>query len=265
MTSPVQLYLSSSEATNYLNGTYKSDMMFLFKSPVVPPPTHYMSLRLVNMYVPISFTLINDTNNELKFNGTSYYVENGNYTATELATSLMDLVATDDATFSVVFSSNTNKYTFSSAINDFTLDGTILSILGFSETSTSTSYELVATYPVDLTGENTLYLDVRNLTTFNIASSTASRTSIVASVLVSVPYGNVLYYQDTIGTAFTLQEDQVSFLHIRLLGEDQTIPVNMNNFNFSCTLEIGFVPKSIQPTIPQNFKDVYTNYIRSLT
>lgn len=265
MASPVQLYLSSSEATQYLNGTYKSDMIFLFKSPVIPPINHNMTLRLVNMYVPISFTLINDDNNQFDLNSETYVIENGNYTATELASAITARVQGEDSTFSVSFSSTTNKYTFTSEYPDeFLVGGTILSVLGFSEQTYSSGLTLISTYPVDLTGENTLYLDIKNLTTFNIASSTGSRTSIVASVLVSVPYGSVLYYQDTIGTAFTLQEDQISFLHIRLLGEDQTTPVDMNNFDWAITLEIGFVEKTLQPSIPQNFKDIYSNYIKNL-
>jgi hypothetical protein len=223
-----------------------------------------MTLRLVNLYLPISFTIINDTNDEFEFNGTTYNIEHGNYTSTELGTLLMGLVNNDDATFTIEFSGTTNKYTFTSELDDFTIDGTCLKILGLSEASSSTDYELTSTYPIDLTGDNIIYIDIKNLTTFNISSSTQSRTSIIGSILVDVPYGSVLYYQDNTGTAFTLQEDVVSFIHLKLYGEDQTTLLDLNDFDFSITLEIGFTEKSLQPNIPSTYKDVYKNYLTQL-
>lgn len=263
MTTPVQIYLSSSDATHYLNDTSKSDMIFLFKSPVIPPPSYNMTLRLVNMYVPISFTIINSTNNTLILNGTTYQLDNGNYNATELATAIMTLVNSSEPSFTIEFSSITNKYTFSD-VSDFTIGGSVSSILGLSGASSSTSNELTPPYPVDLTGQNIIYVDVKNITTFNLSSVSKSRTSIIGSVLVSVPYGSVLYYEDTSKTEFVVQEDSISFLHIRLCGEDQNTLLDLNNFNFSLTLEVGFTPKALQPSLPNTYKDVYTNYIKSL-
>ena len=265
MASPVQIYLSSSDATQHLNGTLKSDMLFLFKSPIVPPPTHFMTLRLVNAYVPISFTIINDTNDQFELSGTSYTIPHGNYTAVELGTLLMILTAYDDPTFTVEFSQNTGKFTFSSAVaSKFTIDGTCLKILGLPEASSATDYELVSVYPADLTGQNILYVDVKNLTTFNLSSSTKARTSIIGSILVNVQHGSVLYYEDTGNTQFTIQEDSISFLHIRLYGEDMTTLLDLNDFSWALTLEVGFVEKTLQPTIPSTYKDLYKDYITQL-
>ena len=259
-TTPVQVYLSSSDATQYLNDTAKSDMIFLFKSPIIPPAGYNMTLSLKNVYIPISFTILNSKNNTFILNDTTYTIPEGNYTATELATTIMNTVSATEPSFTVEFSSTTNKYTFSDT-TDFTIDGTCLSILGLPGASSSSSGELVSTYPVDLTGDNVIYVDVRNLTTFNLSSTSGARTSIIASLLVSVPYGSVLYYEDTNNTQFTLQEDSVSFFHIRLYGEDQTTLLDLNNFNFSITLEIGFIPKAHQPTLPTSYKDTYREYL----
>lgn len=263
MTTPVQIYLSSSDATQYLNGTSKSDMLFLFSSPIIPPPAYNMSLRMVKLYLPISFTIINETNNTFTLNGVSYTIPEGNYSATDLATAIMYVVSGSEPSFTIEFSSITNKYTFSDT-TDFTIDGTCLSILGLSGASSSTHQELVSTYPADLTGQNIVYVDVRNLTTFNLSSTSGTRTSIIGSVLVSVPYGSVLYYDDTSGTAFTIQEDNISFLHVRLYGEDQTTLLNLNNFDWSLTLEIGFVPISVQPAVPITYRDTYKDYLSGL-
>lgn len=262
--SPVQIFLSSSDTTQLLNGTHKSDLLFLFKSPIIPPPNYNMTLTLKNAYILISFTILNETNNTFILNNATYTIPEGNYTATELASAIMDTIAPVEPAFTIEFSSITNKYTFSDT-TDFTVDGTCLFILGLSGASSSTGQELVSTYPVDLTGDNVIYVDIRNLTTFNISSTTANRTSIVGSILVSVPYGSVLYHEDTSKTAFTLQEDHISFIHLRLLGEDQKTLLNLKfEFN-SITLEIGFTEKTIQPSVPSTFKDAYKDYITQLT
>ena len=261
--SPVQLYLSSESATQFLNGTSKSDLLFLFKSPIIPPSNYNMTLSVKNAYVPISFTILNNTNNTFILNDTTYTIPEGNFTATELATTIMNTVSATEPSFTVEFSSTTNKYTFSDT-TDFTIDGTCLSILGLSGASSSSSAELVSTYPVDLTGQNVIYVDIKNLTTFNLSSTTGNRTSIVASILVSVPYGSVLYHENTSGTFFTLQEDHISFIHLRLLGEDQKTLLDLNNFNFSITLEIGFTEKTLQPNIQNTYKDVYKEYLMKL-
>jgi hypothetical protein len=243
-----------------MNSTYNTDLLFLFTTPIVPPPSYNMTLRLKNLYVPISFTIINSTNNTFTLNGTDYTIPDGNYTAKQLATKLMNLVAGDEPAFTVSFSSITDKYTFSSS-DDFTIDGTCDYVLGLDGETSSSSHELTSTYPVDLTGQNVIYLDVKNLSTSNLASSTGTTTSTVASVLVDVPYGSVLYYTNTSNSYFVIQQDHISFIHLALYGEDgQTL----NGFDWSCTLEIGFVPKQSQPSVVNTFKDVYLDYVRSL-
>ena len=107
-------------------------------------------------------------------------------------------------------------------------------------------------------------MDCKNLSTPNLTSTTGTKTSIIKSVLVDVPYGSVLYHEDTTNTMFVIQEEHISFFHIRLYGEDQITLLDMNNFEFSITLEIGFVEKTYQPILSNTYKDVYKNYINSL-
>lgn len=228
--SPVQLYLSSSDATQQLNGEAKSDLIYLFTSPVIPPQNYNMTLKVVKMYLPISFTIINSTNNNLNLNTRQYTIPHGNYSATDLATAIMDAVSEYEPSFTVEFNSITNKYRFSD-LSSFELSGTIMELIGFYKDTVGFGPELFSHLPVDLTGQNIIYIDVKNLSTFNLSSSTQTRTSIVGSVLVNVPYGSVLYYEDTTGTAFTIQEDHISFIHVRLLGEDQKTLLDLLNFD----------------------------------
>lgn len=263
MASVQQVYLQSIYATRKNNGTYNSDMIFFFTTPIVPPPNHDITLKVKNFYLPISFTVVNDTNNTFTLNSIDYTIENGNYTATQLATTLMNLVAGEVPSFTVEFSIITNKFTFS-AVEDFIISGTCDYLLGLDGETSSSSSELISTYPIDLTGDNLVFVDIPNLSTQNLVSSTGTGSSIVGSVLVNVPYGSVLFHEDLTSNYFTIQQDHISFIHVRLLGEDCNTLLDLNNFDWSLTLEIGFIEKRPLPTLTNTFKDIYENYIRSL-
>jgi hypothetical protein len=263
MSSVLQVYLQSQNCTRNNNGSYNSDLIFLFKSPIVPPAGHNLTLRLVNLYVPISFTIINDTNNFLTVTGYEYYIPSGNYTAENLATTIMDLISVEFPTLTITFETITNKLTFSDT-SDFTIGGTILYVLGFSDTAVSSGQTVTSTYPVDLTGINNIYVNVVNLATPCMSSADDGNSSVIRSVLVDVPCGSVLYYESRDNNYYTIQEDHVSFVHLQLLGEDGKTCLNLNAFDWSCTLEVGSTPIQQQPTIAPRFKDVYKNYLEKM-
>lgn len=263
MASKIQIYINSQFATKNMNSTKNSDMLFLFTSPIVPPQDHNMTIKLLNLYLPISFTNIDYVNKELYMDNTLYTISEGNYNANTLATELASLLG-----LTISFNTTTNKFTFTSSTSDFTFNSTsnCLYILGFDPDvdTTSTSKTLTSTYPVDLTGDNVLYVDIRNISTPNLTSLTGTKTSIVKSVLLNVPYGSILFYENQEDAYHVIQEDHLSFFHIRLLGEDQQTLLDMNNFDWSMTLEIGFVPKQQQPALINNFADIYNKYLSQL-
>ena len=264
MSSVLQIYLQSQNATRVNNSSYNSDLIFLFKSPVVPPAGHNLTLRLVNLYVPIVFTIIDSTNNFLTVTGYEYYVPDGNYTAENLATTIMDLISVEFPTMTISFDTITNKLTFTDGVGEFTIGGTILYVLGFSNTAVSTGGILTSTYPVDLTGINNIYVNVVNLATPCLSSADDGNSSVIRSILVDVPCGSVLYYESRDNNYYTIQEDHISFIHLQLLGEDGQTCLNLNNFDWSCTLEIGSSVIQQQPIVVNKFKDVYRNYLEQL-
>lgn len=235
-------------------------MIFYFSTPVVPPPNHNMTIKVLNFTMPVSYTLVNSTNNTLVVSGTTYTLTSGNYTATTLKSHLSSLLSG----YTISFSSSTNKYTFTHSSTNFTISSssTCLKLLGFpsGEDTTSSGLTLTSTYPIDLSGDNVMYIDVANLLTTNLSSAEGSRTSIVKSVLLSVPYGSVLYNEDSTGSqGATIQEDHIGFLHIRLYGEDATTLLDLNNSNWVMALEIGFIEKQNQPTL--GYQDFFKQYI----
>lgn len=263
----VQIYLNSQYATKTLNGTANTDLLFYFASPVIPPPNTLMTLKLLNMYVPVTFTLVNSSNNALVIGTTSYTIPRGNYNSSSLRTQLLSILPVG---FGISFDSTTNKYTFTYSTS-FTISSssTCLKLLGFASGTSvaSTGNSITSTYPVDLTGDNMLFVDVTNLMTSNLSSTTGNRTSIVRSVLMNVAYGGVLYYEDATGASgSTIQEDHIGFIHLRLYGEDGSTLIDLNNNSWSVTLQIGFENKKLLPSImrPITNQDFYRQYIESL-
>jgi hypothetical protein len=69
-----QIYLNSATADIYMNGTMKSNLVFFFEDPLqINKQAYEMRLSVVNAQMPISWYLINDTNNFIKINSTNYY------------------------------------------------------------------------------------------------------------------------------------------------------------------------------------------------
>lgn len=265
MTSPIEIYLNSQYYTTKFNGTSNSDMIFLFKNPVIPPLNHNMTLRLKNIYIPLTMYIVNDTNNTLIIDTTTYTLDNGNYNANSIITELISKLGSN---FTITYDNITNKLTFTKSTGNFTIQSssTCLRILGFQENTsyTSTGNSLTSIYPIDLTGDNVLYVDLPNIKTFNLSSRTGTQTSIISSILLDVPFGSVLYYENPILQGSVIQEDHISFIHIRILSEDGINLLNLQNANWEITLEIGFVPKTQQPTISNTMRDIYKNYLENI-
>ena len=267
---PVEIYLNSKYASFLVNGTYNSDLLFYFNQPVIKPANTRMRLKLVNFVMPVSFYLINSSNDTLVIDSTTYKLTHGNYTATTLKTLLQ---TTLPDTFSIYYDSATNKYTFENSLygGEFTIseESTCLTLLGFSESDhTSSSYTLTSDQVVNLSGQyNVIYVSLPSVRTSNLSSTTGMYTSVLKSIPVPVTLGSVLYYEDLADASYTnIDDDSISFFHVRLLGEDLTTPIDLNGQDWNMTLQVSFEPIQNQTeTQKMNFSDtVYRSYLTQL-
>ena len=261
----VQIFLSSDLADVKINGTQNSSLLYYLKDPIVPQDGYQMSVKLVNAAIPCSFYLITSTNNKLVLNGTTYFLTQGNYTAY----TLLDLLnATLSAVLTVSFDTGTNKFVFSAVLTNFSINSTSTcqKLLGFPTGSdlTSSAYTLKSTYPVDLSGDNMLYLAVQNLQLQNRLGG--GKSSILKALPVSVSQGGVLFYDDNSGTpGFNIFEDHIGFLHVKLYGEDAVTLLDLQNARWSVTIEVSFTRKEILTyRNPKSFRDVYDQYRQGL-
>lgn len=260
---PVEIYLNSKYASYNVNGTSNnSDMIFYFRSPIIPPLGYSTKIRVSNFVFPLSFTLVNGNNNRLVINGITYTLTQGNYNANSLRTHILSLIP---STFTMTFSSVTNKYTINNNTN-FTINSTstCLVLLGFTQQNhTSVANSLTSNAVVNLSGDNNvIYIDLANVPTLNISSTNSQRTSVIKSIPVSVATGSIMYWENGTDSYVLTQTDNISFFHIRILGEDLVTPVQFNSQHWNMTLECSFIPKE-NPTedTTKDFAEVYNKYI----
>ncbi len=163
------------------------------------PINDVVGLQLSDYNVPFSRTLINNTNNILKYsvdnlaNTKSVSLTNGNYTGTELATELKTKLGTDINT--VTFDSKTLKLTFTATNNNFVLifdssvsdKNNLYSILGFSINNyTASSNAIISPYIVNLDVDNYIIMNLENaITNISNNSTTNKSFAIIKNTILS--------------------------------------------------------------------------------
>ena len=225
------LFLNSSSGVSQ-NSTKNSDIIFYMKKPFVS----LSKVKVGHFIFPVSFTNINSSNNKLYIDDVLYTIPVGNYTTATLLTAL-DTLLTD---YTITYSSLTNKYTFTLESSDFVvnLESTCLDVLGFStlEETESSDGVLTSTYQVNLSGNNVIYIDVPTLSTENVNNITDMKTSIISSIPVDNVSGGIVYYKNTEDLTTMIKEDTISYLRVRILGNDTITPVDFDNQEWSLSL-----------------------------
>jgi hypothetical protein len=184
--------LNSADAT-LNNGTMKSNVYFNFSGLLKEEEgIKQVYISVINAQLPVSYYIINNTNNSLiLFYNSIYYhfiIPDGNYNATTLINTLTGLFISTPITITI--NKLTGILSFSS-IADFSFlyeYNSIMPILGFDKanataTLISGTYKMSAPYPLNLLGIKLIEIksSAFALTSFD------SRTLNASSVLVSMP------------------------------------------------------------------------------
>ena len=111
-----------------------------FKYTLLRPIKSLKYLKLSKAMIYNTGYLINDNNNKFYYNSTFLTLDNGNYSASELASHLQAKISGVIASSTVSYNSNSYKYTIalpSSSTLRFDLNKSLSRILGFNSTSLS--------------------------------------------------------------------------------------------------------------------------------
>ncbi len=226
-----------------LNGTYLSNIHFNFSGLLKDDPSLIRSyVTVLNAQIPVSFYIIDETNNILNYidNSVNKTIEltEGNYNGNQMVTAL-------NTGFTVNGSPVTSFLAPQSGILYFFITGgisiTLLStstaktILGFDVNISSTTL-IKLPYQLNLLGKKKIFINSNNLRNSAFSSKSLSCVQTIATVPVDQPpYSMVNYVSVSDLEKIILSNKTLDMIDIEIVDENNNY-VNFRNIDWSITL-----------------------------
>jgi hypothetical protein len=249
--SSTQIYLNSSSAEIYLNGIYKSNLAFFFQDPIdIGSNTIETKVGVVNAQFPLSWYLINSTNNQLKITisgvTTIYTFPNGNYNVNNFITQWNIIVGNG---WTVTFNGITNNFTFTYSSNFTFLDtsvNSIFGIIGFQIGSSYASFNnlLTSFYCVNFGGLTRINVKSSTFYLNNVDSLTGSIGRTISSIPVSSNQNGYIFYENFTNYKSIFNNRTLNTINIEIT-DDSNNYINFNNIDWTLTLQIDILKEVI--------------------
>ena len=230
------IYLHSNDAVVSITDAEK---IFYLNEAIIAPSGYRLIIGLTNLTMPNSMYNVTSNNKSIVVSGVTYEIDEGNYSAEALATSLTAVLGDVG---SVAFNNTDNKYIFTFA-SDETIDEetTLTRQLGLTgqlpTTPAATTYS--ANGICDLGGTTNIYIRIRNLTMNNI-DSRGQTNNIIASIVNNTNYGGYIFFVPPEVLYYQITEQNISHLDIELTDQEGKL-LEMNGANFNLTLTVHYV------------------------
>jgi hypothetical protein len=256
-----QVYLNSATADIYLNSSKKSNVAFMFKNAITLDKNAIeMKVSMVNAQIPISWYLVNDTNNQIIITiagvATTYSFKTGNYNINTFMTEWTNSIG---AGWTLTFDTIKNKISFSYTTNFIFSDNdiSIFNIIGFQKKNiySSTNNTIVADFVCNFAGITRLNIKSSCFNLHNIDSNNKGLNRILAVIPVSslnsgyIFYNNFTNYKDNFkGT------NELASMEIEIMDDFEQF-IDFNGVDWSMTLQIDVLSEVIQAI--DTLHDVY--------
>ena len=265
--------LSSSSFSVAYNGTMMSSGKFIIPNFINHNENvNRVYLMVSHAEVPNAFYLVNQYNNILYINSIAYTIPSGNYNASNLMTTLLNLLP---ASFSVTYSSIFQKYTISST-SAFTisyLNSYISRIMGLNRTSDMVGVlandKYTVTLPNCVNFLPTARLNVRSsiLQLENFQSNDGS-SDILLSLQNNASQNGVITYTNRSNLKYHVDLECVNEIDIRIT-DDSNRELDFNGVSWFLTLRVDYEYKFIPTTntfskIIKNNNDFLVKYLEFL-
>lgn len=236
----IQINLCSKYASRIINDN-NCNAIFNINNLIIPSE-HHIHISVVNCIIPYSFYNINSSNNILMYilNGVlnTLTIPPGNYNINTLTTFLK----TNMPGINCVYSSLTNKFTFSTSNINFSFSpiSTCLSFMGFKYNFDSINYNLTSFNCVNLQTTQCIHIQ-SNFQTGNINSSNIYLQNTLCTIPINgIPNGTIIYENN--GTVFTtnLYSNILNNIVIKIVDQNNTV-IDLNGVDWSMTLQLDIV------------------------
>ena len=258
------IILDSRNADMYSNGTLNSDVTFEMKFPIiVPNDCLAMTMNVHSFVCPISWYLINSTNNLLSITANSILynisIPYGNYNINSFQTALLALLPVG---FLLTFNNLNNKLTMSyTSTFSINANSTIHQIMGFLKKTvyTSSSNNIILPFTVNFSGLNSINILCENVRTSNLDSKdNLTPSSIIANISVNNASNNMIYFEKQNDFSFDVKEKTIDYLDISIqdsLGNK----IDFNNQNWDLVIQVNYYRE-----IPKDSENTFNHIIGNL-
>jgi hypothetical protein len=230
-----------------LNGDYNSSVFWNIPNIIqADKDISHITVSVEDFEMPVSYYLINDTNDVLYYNYNSVdsfiNLTKGNYNGSSLITELKARFLSEGLTVTIVLSQVSGKldFKFSNIITNVTFlysqSKNLMDILGFTQNITGAAF--TAPLPLNLLGVLKINICSQNLrTTNNFTSSDALSNNIIQTVAVDMPSWHQLTYVSKTSHAGRMATNYLDNIDIQLYDDAGNF-LELNSINWSCTIQL---------------------------
>lgn len=263
-----KLIMLNTRYATRMNGTFLSDLQFPFKGILTDEEDIVSSnICVMNCQIPISYYIINESNNQFLYDSNWITIPFGNYNANSLITILKTLMngVIPLSVSDIVLTSSTGKLTFTFATSrtlDFpTTFSTGLSgnfsylIFGATAGSLFTGTSITLPFPLNLLGVNRLAIRSSKLVISSFNSFDMGLGLNLATIPVDQPpWGIINYSNQTDLNKSILMIKTIDMIDIQICDENNNL-LNFNNTDYTITLVLEIIKKVPDRFIP-SFRDL---------
>lgn len=264
--------LNSESATQYNNGSFLSNMSFqLLNLLKFEPDIIHTQLTLANAQFPVSFYIINYTNNVFVFitypggipTNNTITIPVGNYNSTTLISALYYAILPTGISMLITISKLTGVLTFSSTttygFNSTSVLTTANQILGLDKNSNlvaslvSGNYVATMPFPCNLLGIKQLMIKSSVISSNNFSSSSNGQTTLISTIPVDCGAWGMINYIDTTGSKISFNNSVLDEIDIQILDAETNKEINFWNTNWTMTILLHITRKfdlgNVLPTL----------------
>ena len=252
--------LNSSDAIQ-LNSSYLSNVVFPFRGLLKDDVNILRSyITLINAQIPVSFYIIDATNNTLGYYDpvanayTTISIAIGNYNASTIITALNAAIIANSSIATFSFNPLNGKISVGSSLLVISGNGqkgtTIGNVLGL---GIGGANNFTFPYPLNLLGNNKLFINSSNLNNVAYTSHNTGFSTCICTIPINVPpYGLIQYSSLTDQNKNILVNRVLDTIDIQVLDLNNNF-VNFNNANWSITIVLSIERMDANKFHIQNF------------
>jgi len=235
-----------------LNGDYKSNILFdMGNITGEDEDIQYIECCLEDLQLPVSWYLINDTNNILHYvyNNINYTITltKGNYNGTTIITEMKKLFLQNTLVADIVLSQISGLLTFkfenpiSNIVFNYNLSKNLMDLLGF--TASTNGVAFTCEKPMNLLGIMKINICSNSLSnTGSFSSNKLLNNNIINTISVNVPAYHQISYNNKVSHYQRLKSKILNSIDIQLL-DDSSNYIEMNDINWSATIHLKIYRK----------------------